>query len=76
MRQLPKELVRFRLDPADVREPGAALADVDGPEFAGLAVEILEQVEVNGPQGRQGNVIEVGLVLVYAGLGQFDLSYF
>ncbi|WP_317201514.1 hypothetical protein [Janthinobacterium sp.] len=72
MRKLPKELVRLRLDSADVREPRVAFADVDHPKIAGPVVEILKQMEVNRPQGRQGNVVEVRFVLVNTGLGQLD----
>jgi len=35
LRKLPKELIPFRFDTANVREPCAALADVDRPKFTG-----------------------------------------
>jgi len=40
-------------DMAVMREPGAALADVDGSEFPGPLVHIAEQTPMNRPQMRE-----------------------
>lgn len=74
--KLQKELVRLSLDPGDVREPCAAFADVDRPKVACPIINILKKMEVNCAQGRQGNIIEIRLVLLDAGLGQLDFSDF
>src|SRR5476649_1175534 len=74
LRNLPKKLVRLRLDAVDVRESRVASTDVDRPKVTGPVIQILKQVEVNRPQGRQGNVVEVRFILIDACLGQLDFS--
>lgn len=72
--KLAKELIRLRLDSADIREPCAAFADVDRPKCASPVIQVLKQMEVNCPQSLQGKIIEVRLELFNTCLGQRDFS--